>query len=130
MIGHQMAMFALYIRRHLRGPYFLAAMQFPLPLNRERPADALPIEVALETTAGRGHDVPSDKLIQTDPRNVSKNSIVQSLLSRMLLSLVLIRATNQPEFPFLLGNRSNPLVNGMHNFEFEGFFINVQLAAL
>ncbi|KAG7366228.1 hypothetical protein IV203_028898 [Nitzschia inconspicua] len=51
MIGHQMAMFALHIRRHLRGTYFLAAMPFPLPVNRERPADALPIEVALETTA-------------------------------------------------------------------------------
>ncbi|KAG7345463.1 hypothetical protein IV203_032994 [Nitzschia inconspicua] len=51
MIGHQMAMFAFYIWRHLRGPYLLVAMPFPLPVTRERPADALPIEVALETTA-------------------------------------------------------------------------------
>ncbi|KAG7368848.1 hypothetical protein IV203_031591 [Nitzschia inconspicua] len=51
MLRHQMAMFALYMRRHLQAPYFPAAMPFPLSVNRKRPADALPIEVAGETIA-------------------------------------------------------------------------------
>ncbi|KAG7357243.1 hypothetical protein IV203_001931 [Nitzschia inconspicua] len=51
MLSYQMAMFALHMRHHLQAPYFPAAMPFPLPVNRKRPADALPIEVAGETIA-------------------------------------------------------------------------------
>ncbi|KAG7351958.1 hypothetical protein IV203_008006 [Nitzschia inconspicua] len=58
MLRHQMAMFALYMRRHLQAPYFPVAMPFPLPVNRKRPADALPIEVAGETIAAMTGFIP------------------------------------------------------------------------
>ncbi|KAG7345336.1 alginate lyase-domain containing protein [Nitzschia inconspicua] len=51
MLRHEMAMFELYMRRHLQAPYFPAAMPFSLPVNRKRPANVLPIEVAGETIA-------------------------------------------------------------------------------
>ncbi|KAG7345001.1 hypothetical protein IV203_032532 [Nitzschia inconspicua] len=48
----------LYIWRHLQSPHFPEAMPFPLPVNLERPADALPIEVARETIAAMTGFIP------------------------------------------------------------------------
>ncbi|KAG7370649.1 hypothetical protein IV203_019219 [Nitzschia inconspicua] len=58
MLRHQMAMFASYMRRHLQAPYFPVTMPFPLPINRKRPADSLPIEVAGETIAAMTGFIP------------------------------------------------------------------------
>ncbi|KAG7353452.1 hypothetical protein IV203_002807 [Nitzschia inconspicua] len=58
MLRNQMAMFASYMRRNLQAPNFPAAMPLPLPVNRKRPADALPISVAGETIAAMTGFIP------------------------------------------------------------------------
>ncbi|KAG7357717.1 hypothetical protein IV203_002405 [Nitzschia inconspicua] len=58
MLRNQMAMFASDMRRNLQAPNFPAAMPLPLPVNRKRPADALPITVAGETIAAMTGFIP------------------------------------------------------------------------
>ncbi|KAG7346758.1 hypothetical protein IV203_005827 [Nitzschia inconspicua] len=58
MLRNQMAMFAYYMRRNLQAPNFPAAIPLPLPVNRKRPADALPITVAGETIAAMTGFIP------------------------------------------------------------------------
>ncbi|KAG7358732.1 hypothetical protein IV203_015321 [Nitzschia inconspicua] len=58
MLRNQMAMFTSYMWRHSKAPNFPAAMPLPLPFNRKRTADALPIAVAGETIAAMTAFIP------------------------------------------------------------------------
>ncbi|KAG7354321.1 hypothetical protein IV203_003677 [Nitzschia inconspicua] len=59
MLGNQiMTTFTSYMWRHLQAPNFPAALLLPLPVNRKRTADALPIAVAGETIAAMTGFIP------------------------------------------------------------------------
>ncbi|KAG7367393.1 hypothetical protein IV203_030064 [Nitzschia inconspicua] len=90
MLRNQMAMFATYMRRNLQAPNFPAAMPLPLPVNRKRPADALPITVAGETIAAMTGFIP-------DLHREKRRTIGKGKRTRQPPTCVYCRDSSDPE---------------------------------